>query len=81
VVEELKELGFKSLYHYKKNEPQGNELIGTYFHHKKENQAHHIDYIFLAHNLLSQSTFEIGVYKDWIEVSDHIPLSLMISKI
>ena len=80
VVGELKELCFESLYHCKKSEGQGTESIGTYFHHKKESQSHHIDYIFLAHNLLSQSTFEIGVYKDWIEVSDHVPLSLMIAK-
>ena len=79
VVEELNELGFESLYHMKKNEPQGVESMGTYFHHKKENQAYHIDYIFVSHNVLAQSMFEIGVYKDWIEVSDHTPLSLIIS--
>jgi len=76
VVEELSELGFESLYHIEKNELQGIESMGTYFHHKKENQAHHIDYIFVSHNLLSQSMFEIGGYKDWIKVSDHVPLIL-----
>jgi len=80
VVEELLDLGFESLYHFKKSEQQGTESRGTYFHHKKESQAHHIDYIFLTHNLLSQSTFKIGVYKDWIDVSDHVPLTFMLPK-
>jgi len=81
VLEELKELGFESLYHIKKSEKQGVESMGTYFHHKKENQAHHIDYIFVSKNLFSQSIFEIGTYKDWRNISDHVPLSLTISKI
>ena len=74
VVEELKKMGFKSLYHFQNNELQGDETMGTYFHHKKYNQSHHIDYIFATSNLLSQYKFEMGLYKDWIEISDHIPL-------
>ena len=74
VVEELKELELQSLYHFKNNELHGSETIGTYFHHKKENQVHHIDYIFTTNNLLSNSKIEIGLYKNWIEISDHVPL-------
>jgi exodeoxyribonuclease-3 len=79
VVNELKEINFESLYHHKTNELQGDESIPTYFHQRKIKSPYHIDYIFCSHNLLDACDFEIGKYQDWIQISDHVPLSVIIN--
>jgi hypothetical protein len=42
VVDELKELGIQSLYHYQSDERQGEETTPTFYLHRKENKAYHI---------------------------------------
>ncbi len=79
VVDELTELGIESLYHYQNAEMQGQETTPTFFLHRKENKAYHIDYAFLSKNLLPQNQLTIGKIKEWISLSDHMPLCITIS--
>lgn len=78
VVSELKELNLESLYHFQTNEDQGDESIPTFFLHRKEEKPYHIDYAFVSHDLLSKCRLSIGERKNWINVSDHMPLSVTI---
>jgi exodeoxyribonuclease-3 len=78
VVNELKVLNIESLYHYQYNEEQGKETIPTFFLHRKENKPYHIDYVFVSYNLQSKCQLNIGSKEQWITVSDHMPLSIMI---
>ena len=43
-----------------------------FFIQKKENKSYHIDYIFLKG--MEAKSIDIGLYSDWIELSDHMPL-------
>ena len=79
VIEELKDIGIESIYHYQKNELQGQETIPTFFLHKKLSKPYHIDYAFCSDNLLLLSKLEIGKKEDWLSISDHVPLILNIS--
>jgi exodeoxyribonuclease-3 len=80
VVEELNNLGFESLYHVKTKELQGLETKATYFHHKKKESPHYIDYMFCAKNMLSILELDIKEYDDWIKLSDHLPLVMSIEE-
>jgi len=81
VVNELNDLGIESLYHYNSGEEQGQETLPTFFLHRKEDKPYHIDYVFMSNNLLSHSQVSIGKREDWIIVSDHMPLCVIINKV
>jgi len=68
----LEGLGFRSAYHSKTNDKFGAEETATFFHTKKESKKYHIDYLFLK-SLRSKSV-ELGQYRDWIKLSDHVPI-------
>ncbi|MGS4347115.1 endonuclease/exonuclease/phosphatase family protein [Myroides odoratus] len=75
VVNELKEFKIESFYHYFFNELQGKESKPTFYFQRKFEKPYHIDYIFGTEELLKKMIkFEIGVFSDWIEISDHMPL-------
>ena len=76
VVNEMKDIGLESLYHYHNNEIQGNESVPTFFLHRKANKPYHIDYVFCSKNVLNTSKLFIGDYVNWIDISDHMPLCL-----
>ncbi len=80
VVEELSDMGFESLYHFKTKELQGLETKATYFHHKKKDSSHHIDYVFCSKDMLSFLELDIKQYNDWIKLSDHMPIVINIDK-
>ncbi|MBL4883874.1 MAG: endonuclease/exonuclease/phosphatase family protein [Planctomycetaceae bacterium] len=79
VVNELKEINVDSLYHYQEDELQGEEKTPTFFLHRKEEKPYHIDYVFVSNDLLLASNLAVGMRESWINVSDHVPLTLTIS--
>ena len=72
VKSSLKNLDFRSIYHHKTKEDYGSEKEPTFFHTKKESKSYHIDYLFLKG--MEAKNIDIGLYSDWIELSDHMPL-------
>lgn len=79
VINELSALGIESLYHYQMAETQGEEKQPTFYLHRKNEKPYHIDYAFLSKDLLPYSKISIGERENWISVSDHMPVSVMIS--
>jgi len=79
VVNELKSLCFESLYHHQNNEEQGKETSPTFYLHRKEHKAYHIDYAFVSCNIQSKCQLTVGKRAEWITVSDHMPLCVTIS--
>lgn len=80
VIGELQEIGIKSLYHHQTQEKQGEETSHTFFHQRNELKPYHIDYAFCSDRLLKKSTLQIGDQKDWLHLSDHLPLIIDIEK-
>ncbi|MDA7856357.1 endonuclease/exonuclease/phosphatase family protein [Gammaproteobacteria bacterium] len=69
---ELNKIGLKSAYHNLTGEVFGEEAKGTLFHTKKESKKYHIDYIYTK--APDCEKLDIGLYADWIKLSDHVPL-------
>lgn len=76
VVEELGAIGLQSVYHAQTSEAQGKESTPTFFHHRNVDKAYHIDYVFASSDLLNQASVKIGSAKHWLDMSDHMPVSL-----
>ncbi len=75
VLDQLSDKNIYSSYHRFFKEEQGKETQGTYFHYHKENRPFHIDFCFLSENILTRLVnVEIGKFKDWIHLSDHVPM-------
>ena len=75
VVDELDQIGIKSLYHILNNEEQGKETKPTFYLQRKLEKPYHIDYIFLSNNLISDFIeIEIGEIEKWLNYSDHLPI-------
>ena len=75
VVKFLKKYEIKSLYHLKYKENQGEESAPTFFLHKKLIKPYHIDYCFASKEIYKKKfDVEIGVFNDWIHISDHVPV-------
>lgn len=75
VVDELDQIGIKSLYHIINNEEQGKETKPTFYLQRKLEKPYHIDYIFLSNNLISDFIeIEIGEIEKWLNYSDHLPI-------
>ena len=68
----LEDLGFNSAYHSQTADQFGSEETATFFHTKQESKKYHIDYLYLKS--LKSSSIELGKYKDWIKLSDHVPI-------
>ena len=68
----LKSLGFTSAYHANSDDDFGCEESATFFHTKQELKKYHIDYMYLQS--LKCNSVEVGRYKDWIKLSDHMPV-------
>ena len=69
---QLEEVRLKSLYHLLTKETFGEEGKGTLFHTKNESKKYHIDYIYSKG--IDSISLDIGLYNDWIKLSDHVPL-------
>jgi exonuclease III len=74
VVNQLNNIGIKSLYHHQYQEEQGVESVKTFYMYRNLEKFYHIDYAFLSDDLLKNASLEIGLAKDWLALSDHMPL-------
>lgn len=79
VIAELKEIGILSLYHEQFKEEQGKEKTPTFYLHRREEKPYHIDYAFLSSDIVNKSKLSVGKRNDWIGVSDHMPLSIVVN--
>ena len=77
INKKLEGLGFRSAYHLKTNDAYGSEKTATFFHTKKESKKYHIDYLYLKS--LEFKSIEVGKFKDWIKLSDHVPVLVELS--
>ncbi|APY10525.1 exonuclease [Seonamhaeicola sp. S2-3] len=77
MVEFLKKENIFSLYHKQEKIEQGKEIHPTFHMYRKTEKPYHIDYFF-ASDLIIKDGFEIkvGKAKNWIDLSDHVPLTL-----
>lgn len=79
VVRELSENGIKSFYHELNNIEQGKEVKPTFFLQKNKEKPYHIDYFFGSAEILKKIiSLKIENYKDWINISDHMPILIEI---
>lgn len=81
VINLLGRYGIYSTYHsipdaiFGINAVFGNEKDPTLFLLKKKEKAYHIDYIFTSQCFIDNiKSYSIGKYKDWITLSDHMPI-------
>lgn len=81
VIKLLKEHSIYSTYHsipdaiFGTNVVFGNEKDPTLFLLKNKDKPYHIDYIFASKNFIENTeSCYIGRYKDWIALSDHMPI-------
>lgn len=79
VVRELEGLGLSSAYHRHFSELQGEESKPTLFLQRKIEKPYHIDYGFFGPKW-EINNVDVGEPVDWLEYSDHMPLSFSISK-
>jgi exonuclease III len=70
----LTELGRHSAYHLSKLEEFGKETFSTYFHQRNPRKPFHIDYIYS--NLNKINSVEVGLFPDWSNKSDHVPITV-----
>ena len=66
---------FLSAYHEWFGEYFGNESKPTLYFRRNKEMKYHIDYCFLTKDLYKNiHEVYVGDYRDWIELSDHMPL-------
>ena len=73
INEALNLLGLQSAYHQFSGEDFGIETQPTHFHQRNQEKPFHIDYIYSKFQRVK--AVEVGSYKDWSHLSDHVPLS------
>ncbi len=78
VVRELDEIGVRSVYHNYFREEQGGETRPTLFHRRDASKPYHVDYMFASADLYDECRLDVGEMEDWLELSDHMPLTLTI---
>ena len=71
-IEKFETFGLFSAYHKQNSEQFGKETKATLFHTKNSAKPYHIDYMFTRQSV----SVEVGAYNDWIEFSDHMPLTV-----
>lgn len=75
VINELAEIGIESFYHKFTGELQGKESKPTLFFQRNKEKQYHIDYIFGIQKFSEKLiNIEVGTAKNWLELSDHMPI-------
>jgi hypothetical protein len=74
VVRELAAMGLESVYHRSRSISQGSEPEPTFFLHRNQAKAYHIDYAFAPVAWLADCSAWIGEPDKWLQRSDHMPL-------
>jgi len=78
VIRELGQIGLASLYHQQTGEEQGQELQPTFYMYRKQERPYHIDYAFLSDAMRASSSMFVGKPDEWLEFSDHMPVTFTI---
>lgn len=80
VVNFLNKKNIFSLYHEYHSIEQGKEIHPTFYMYRNIQKPYHIDYFFVSKALLNKA-FQISIEnpESWLELSDHIPLTLEIN--
>lgn len=73
INQKLNQIGLSSAYHKHRDIGFGLENEATFFHTKNINKPYHIDYCY-AHRSLSLEQVKILDFKDWQDLSDHVPV-------
>ncbi|MBA3432245.1 MAG: hypothetical protein H0U16_12295 [Actinobacteria bacterium] len=77
LVARFANLGMTSAYHRSTGDPQGQERLATHYFWRKPDRPFHIDHCFLSRSLVDAGfSFTLGAPKQWLGMSDHIPLIL-----
>lgn len=74
LIKLLTQLQFQSVYHSLTQEEYGEESGATIYMYRKPDRPYHIDYTFIHQSKIKKiNSFNIGIYDDWINYSDHMP--------
>lgn len=81
VVRELNAIYMVSLYHAVTGEEQGEESSPTFYLQRDLQKPYHIDYAFSSKDIftMQSNTVSVGSRNEWLEFSDHVPLSFTIA--
>ena len=80
LVARLPASGVASVYHERTGEAQGGESRPTFFMNRNPAKPYHLDYCFVSESLRGAvSGFSIGSPDDWLDVSDHLPLTVTLA--
>jgi exonuclease III len=74
INEKLELIGLSSSYHKVTSDDYGEEKQGTFYHTKNIQKQYHIDYIYTCG--MDVKSVNIGVYEDWVQYSDHCPITV-----
>lgn len=80
VIEQFNAISLESVYHSRTGDKQGKEQTPSFYLYRYIHRTYHIDYVFLARNLLPRCCLNIGKAEDWLSLSDHMPLILDIAE-
>ncbi len=74
VVEQLRNAGLVSAYHFTTDEAQGAESKNTFYLYRHPDKGYHIDHCFTAaKNISNYSVYDAP---HWLEKSDHVPVEI-----
>ena len=77
VVRKLEQKKIFSTYHKYFDQIQGKEMHPTLFMYRHQDKPYHIDYCFASIDMIEKlAKVEVGEYKDWIHLSDHLPVMI-----
>ncbi|MBC7619706.1 MAG: endonuclease/exonuclease/phosphatase family protein [Candidatus Saccharibacteria bacterium] len=79
VVRQLASLGLNSLYHIKTASAHGKEATPTLYLQRNRDKPYHVDYAFASADILPKCDIQIGRADEWLDSSDHMPLTLNIN--